>query len=199
MSSSFQVTTCSGLPDSDYYRPRRTREAKSRPIAISLVRARRGLYDCGMADEISTDVPETPQAPEPAAERWLKIVLRVVGAFLLPALIAVVMPRSWIASAHRQLGLGELAGGVLVEYLARTLSAFYAVVGGLLWLLSCDVRKYLAVIRYIAVTWLALGMVVVAILAPHSNQPFYWLIVTDAAVAWLCSLAMLVLAARVSP
>ena len=149
-----------------------------------------------MTDHLSTESPE-PTAPS-AAERWLKIVLRITGTFLLPAIVAVVMPRSWIASAHRQLGLGELAGGVLVEYLARTVSAFYAVVGGLLWLLSCDVRRHLPVIRYIAATWLALGMAVVAILSPHANQSFYWLIVCDAATAWVCSIAMLLLAARVS-
>lgn len=149
-----------------------------------------------MADEISTESPE-PTAP-PGVERWLKIVLRITGTFLLPALVAVVMPRSWIGWAHRQLGLGELAGGVLTEYLARSLSAFYAVVGGLLWLLSCDVRRYLPVIRYIAATWLALGMAVVAILAPHANQSFYRLIVCDAAAAWMCSLAMLLLAMKAS-
>jgi hypothetical protein len=60
--------------------------------------------------------------------------LLVIGSLF--ALVPVVMPWSWMAATHRWLGLGETPSGRMVEYLARSLSAFYALVGAL-----CLVRK----------------------------------------------------------
>ena len=53
----------------------------------------------------------------------LRYFLGIPGLF---ALVAVVMPLSWMAATHRWLGLGEMPTGPVVEYLARSVSAFYA-------------------------------------------------------------------------
>ena len=74
------------------------------------------------------------------SDKALVILLRFVGVGSLSALVAVVMPSTWMAATHRWLGLGEMPTGPVVEYLARSLSAFYAVMGALCrWLrLTCS-------------------------------------------------------------
>ena len=63
------------------------------------------------------------------SDKVLVILLRFGGVIALFALVAVFMPLSWMAATHRWLGLGEMPTGPVVEYLARSLSAFYAFLG----------------------------------------------------------------------
>jgi hypothetical protein len=65
------------------------------------------------------------------SDKVLVFLLRLVGVGSLFSLVAVVMPSTWMAATHRWLGLGEMPTGPVVEYLARDLSAFYALVGAL--------------------------------------------------------------------
>ena len=65
------------------------------------------------------------------ADKVLVVLLRCLGVGSLFALVPVVMPFSWMAATHRWLGLGEMPTGPVVEYLARSLSAFYALFGAL--------------------------------------------------------------------
>jgi len=96
-------------------------------------------------------------------ETWLRLVLRITGIVALPAIVAVFMPREWMAAIHAWLGLGQFPAGPIVEYLARGLSAFYAMLGGLVLLVSFDVRRHEQVIRYLAVVGLVFGVVIFAI------------------------------------
>ncbi len=66
------------------------------------------------------------------ADKALVFLLRLVGVSSLLALAAVFMPVSWMVATHRWLGLGEMPVTPVVEYLARSLSACYA-----LLVLSC--------------------------------------------------------------
>jgi hypothetical protein len=54
----------------------------------------------------------------------------------------VFMPMSWMAATHRWLGLGEMPAGPIVEYLARSQSAFYALVGVLCLVMASDLDRY---------------------------------------------------------
>ena len=65
-------------------------------------------------------------------ERSFKLFLRVVGTVALLAVVAVVMPYSWMDAVHQRLGMGKLPPEPIVGYLARSTSAFYAMLGGLL-------------------------------------------------------------------
>jgi hypothetical protein len=58
----------------------------------------------------------------------LRYFLRIPGLF---GLDAVFVPLSWMDATHRWLGLGEMPTAPVVEYLARSVSAFYAVLGAL--------------------------------------------------------------------
>ena len=77
-----------------------------------------------------------------ASERWLKLFLRIMGTGALTALVFVVAPYSWMDAIHRWLGLGILPSEPVVSYLARSTSAFYALQGGLVWVVSFDLRRH---------------------------------------------------------
>jgi hypothetical protein len=94
-------------------------------------------------------------------EKALVILLRFVGVSALFALVAVVMPFSWMVATHRWLGLGEMPTGPVVEYLARSLSAFYAVMGALCLVLTTDLERYRPLVRFLGV---ALAMMSVVLL-----------------------------------
>jgi len=72
-------------------------------------------------------------------QRRFGLFLRVTGTVCALAIVAVFMPRAWMAACHEWLGLGPFPEGPIVEYLARSTSMFYAMLGGILWILSGDV------------------------------------------------------------
>ena len=66
-------------------------------------------------------------------QTWL---LRLAGATEILAVIAVVMPRSWMEISHAWLGLGELPGAPVLMFLIRQASYTYAAHGISLWVLA---------------------------------------------------------------
>ena len=70
---------------------------------------------------------------------WL---LRLLGGMTLLALPFVFIPTPWMAAIHEWLGLGSFPRGPITEYLARSLSAFYAGGGMLALLFSTNVSRY---------------------------------------------------------
>ena len=76
------------------------------------------------------------------SDKVLVFLLRLVGVGSLFALIPVLMPMRWMVATHRWLGLGEMPTDPVVEYLARDLSAFYALVGALLLVMASDLERY---------------------------------------------------------
>lgn len=91
------------------------------------------------------------------AEKALVLILRLTAALLLLALIPAVMPFAWMEEIHDHLGMGELPKGPIVGYLTRSISALYAMHGALVWFVSLDIRRYLPVIRFLAVLGIAFG------------------------------------------
>ena len=95
--------------------------------------------------------------------RALIILLRVVGVLSCTAIFACVMPTTWIAATHRWLGLGDFPNAPIAQYLARSLSAFYAIFGGLAIVVSTDVQRYAPIIRFLAYVTLAFGVLITGI------------------------------------
>src|SRR5262245_28993059 len=85
------------------------------------------------------------------ADKALVFLLRFVGVPALFALVAVFMPVSWMVATHRWLGLGEMPTGPVVEYLARSVSAFYAIMGALCLVLTTDLERYRPLVRFLGV------------------------------------------------
>lgn len=90
-------------------------------------------------------------------DRFLSLFLRVVGTVAGSAALCAVMPLRAMEAAHRALGLGPLPEGPIVEYLARSTSAFYALLGALLWAASLDLARYRPLVRGVGVAFIALG------------------------------------------
>jgi len=127
------------------------------------------------------------------AEKALVALLRASAALLLVAVVPAVMPLEWMAAIHRGIGLGELPTGPIVSYLTRSLSAMYAAHGALLLYVSFDVRRYLPVVKCLAVLGMVFGVGMLA-LDCLVGLPPWWIacegpliIALGAAVLWLAA------------
>ena len=69
------------------------------------------------------------------------------------------MPYSWMNAIHSRLGMGELPSAPVVGYLARSTSAFYAIIGGLAWLISYDLRRYASLTLYLGIVFVCMGII----------------------------------------
>ncbi len=108
-----------------------------------------------------------------ARTKVLAILLRFLGVTGLFALVAVFMPMSWMASVHRWLGLGEMPTGPVVEYLARSLSAFYAFFSVICLALAADVERYRPLVRLVGLLVALMGAVLIGVdLA--ADMPWQW-------------------------
>jgi len=120
---------------------------------------------------------ENEQAQVDAAaavwERRLVLLLRILACVTGLALFAVFMPRHCMASTHEWLGVGKFPDGPIVEYLARSLSAFYAVHGGLMWLISTDPRRFAPILTYVIWTTITFGAGLLAI-DLLAGLPLHW-------------------------
>ena len=108
-------------------------------------------------------------------ECFFRTLLRVIGTAALTAVVAVVMPYSWMDAIHRWLGLGALPAEPIVGYLARSTSAFYAIFGGLLWLVSLDIRRYRLILCYLGAATVVFGasLLVIDIV---EGLPLHWIL-----------------------
>jgi hypothetical protein len=106
-------------------------------------------------------------------DRSLKIILHVLGWWTLLALGAVVMPRSWMAATHEWLGLGEFPTAPIVENLARSVSAFYAIFGAVCLMLASDIERYRPLIKFLGAILVVFGVSLFAI-DSSAGMPPWW-------------------------
>jgi len=106
-------------------------------------------------------------------DHFLRLFLRIIGTASLFAVVAVVMPYSWMNTIHQWLGMGQLPTEPIVGYLARSTSAFYALFGGLLWAVSFDLQRHLLVLRYLGAAVILFGAALFAI-DLLEGMPLYW-------------------------
>jgi hypothetical protein len=106
-------------------------------------------------------------------DKALVLLLRFVGVGSLLALVAVFVPVSWMAATHRWLGLGEMPTAPVVEYLARSLSAFYALLGALCLVMASDLERYRPLVRFFGVAFALLGIVFTGV-DLVAGMPWWW-------------------------
>jgi ubiquinone/menaquinone biosynthesis C-methylase UbiE len=109
------------------------------------------------------------------SEKALVILLRFVGFTALFALAAMVMPMSWMAAAHRWLGLGAMPTAPVVEYLARSVSAFYALVGALCLVVASDLQRYRPLVLFLVAAFALMSLVLLGI-DLSAGMPWWWTI-----------------------
>lgn len=96
-------------------------------------------------------------------ETVFKLFLRILGSLSVLGVIFVAVPYTWMNAIHAWLGMGQLPNEPIVGYLARSTSAFYALLGGLLWVVSFDLGRHHLVLLYLgaAVTLFGAALLVV--------------------------------------
>jgi len=109
------------------------------------------------------------------SDRLISVLLRIDACFQLGALLAVVMPLSWMAAIHEGIGLGEFPRDPIVEYLARSLSTFYALHGVITFVIAGDVARYRPLIKVWAMSFVALGVITILI-DIAAALPLFWLL-----------------------
>jgi hypothetical protein len=124
-------------------------------------------------------------------EKILVLLLRLDGIIMLLALVPSMMPLAWMQTTHRYLGVGELPEGSIIGYLTRSLSLMYAMHGAVLLFLSLDVRRFLPVVKFVAVLTILFGAGMIA-LDIIVGMPSFWtacegpsLFLLYCAVLWL--------------
>jgi hypothetical protein len=128
-------------------------------------------------------------------EKALVVFLRISGIILLIALIPAVMPFLWMQEIHRRLGMGELPAEPIVGYLTRSLSLMYAMHGALVYFISRDVRRFLPLVRFLAILCIVFGSGMI-FLDATVGMPEYW-IVCEGPLIILLGILILMLAKRV--
>jgi hypothetical protein len=106
--------------------------------------------------------------------RPLVLLLRCGAVLTGSAFLAMFLPVESMASTHRWLGLGEFPRAPIVDYLARSVAAFYGFHGVLLFLISTDVVRFRPLVWYVAVMNVLLGVTLLAI-DVHAGLPAYWI------------------------
>ncbi len=91
---------------------------------------------------------------------WLLVVM---GGLACLAVIPMVMPTDWMVAANDWLGLEPFPHGTLTEYLTRSASALYALVGALTVYLGIHARRYLELIGFVGWLTMALGLALTGI------------------------------------
>ena len=126
-------------------------------------------------------------------ERILKLILQINGVVMATAVFAVFLPADWMAVIHDQwLGLEpEFPNQPIVIYLARSLSAFYAMIGVLYIIMARDVRAYALLITVMAWASICFGVATIVI-DLQLGFPAWWIwgespyiIAYGVAVLWL--------------
>ncbi len=129
-------------------------------------------------------------------ERLLKHILRLCAVIAGLAVVAVFMPAEWMNIAHRWLGLGDFPTAPITLYMARSLSARYVMYGGVYWVVSHDVRRHAAVIRYLALAGI-LFAILVFVVDKNAGLPPCWTFVEGPTVMAF-SVLILLLAQRIA-
>ena len=104
----------------------------------------------------------------------LVFLLRCGAVLTGSAFLALFLPVEWMASTHRWLGLGEFPRAPIVDYLARSVAAFYGFHVVLLFVISTDVVRFRPLVWYVAVMNVLFGVTLLAI-DVHAGLPAYWI------------------------
>jgi hypothetical protein len=107
------------------------------------------------------------------SQRAIVLLLRLGGAITFSAFFAIFLPVDWMAATHRWLGLGEFPRAPIVDYLARSVAAFYGFHGCLLFLVSTDPIRYRTIVSFIAAMNVLFGLILLGV-DFHAGLPALW-------------------------
>ncbi len=129
-----------------------------------------------------------------SAQVWL---LRLAGAVEILAFFAVVMPRSWMETAHLWMDMGQMPDGPVVMFMIRQASYAYGMHGILLWLVASDVERFRPLVIFTGVSFL-LAAPVFFLIDYSTGMPMWWT-VGDTVVCLFFGLSLLWLTLQRNP
>ena len=128
-------------------------------------------------------MPQRHAMTDTDTDNSLKWLLRVIGGAELCAIPFIAFPLSWMAWVHDHLlGLGSLPDRPIVEYMARSLSALYAVHGAMIVRMSFDIARFRPLVGFLGWCHVALGLAVFGSDA-SAGLPWYWVMGEGAGIA----------------
>ena len=134
------------------------------------------------------------------AEAGLKWLLRFIWVTTLFALVAAVMPQSWLAYWIDK-GAPGTSAGILVTYLARMLMVMYAFAGLVCLVASMDIPRYLPLIWILGVGSLILAPIGLIVLfsqvPPDQRSGMFWVVFVDFAEGLVQAILMVALLLRI--
>lgn len=107
--------------------------------------------------------------------RMLRLLLRVIGGTSLLAIVPVLMPGSWMAPIGHAMGVATIPTDPVVGYLARSTSAFYAMLGAMLLVCSTDLERFRPIIRFTGISAVVFGAMLIGI-DLREGMPLWWTI-----------------------
>ena len=107
------------------------------------------------------------------AETLLRWLLIANGVLTLLALPAVFMPTAWMDAFHQRLMLAPLPDAPIVQYLARSLSALYALFGSLTLLLAWNLRRFAPLVTWWGIAAISFGLIL-AWVDRQAPMPAHW-------------------------
>jgi hypothetical protein len=113
---------------------------------------------------------------------WSQLFLRVVGTVSFSAIIFIYVPYSWMNQVHAWLGMGNLPTEPIVGYLARSTSAFYAIMGGLMWVCSFDIERSRPILFFLGYVFIVFG-ISIFVIDFFEGLPSYWIAIEGPADA----------------
>ena len=124
-------------------------------------------------------------------DRVLTWVLRILAVVLMTAVVHDMMPSAWMEEIPIRLGMGELPRGPMIAYLTHSLSAMYTLHGAVVFVVSLDVRRYLPVVKCLAVLAIMFGIRMI-VLDVVVGMPMFWvlcegpfIVVINGGLLWL--------------
>lgn len=121
----------------------------------------------------------------------LRALFVVFGASGVLALPFVFAPTSWMDAIHQWLGMGPMPHGPIVEYLARSLSAFYTVLGILMLLTAWDLHRFAPMVTAWGLIGIGLGACLIWIDLTFAMPAWWtwgegpWVIAVGVLILWL--------------
>jgi hypothetical protein len=110
---------------------------------------------------------------QPVQLQYLKLLLRIGGVVTGSAFFAMLLPVEWMASTHERLGMGTFPRAPVVDYLARSVAAFYGFHGVLLFVVAQDPVRLRPIVTYLAAFNIIFGVMLIAI-DVYAGMPAWW-------------------------
>lgn len=128
-----------------------------------------------------TQINLNPMKPA-TAQKYLSILLTLIGCGLMVAFLCVFIPDNAMAATHKWLGLGDYPDQPITRYLARSTSLLYGVHGLLMFVVGRNLDRYAGLAIVFGWLHVVIGMFMLGI-DLTAGMPWYWTAIEGVPIA----------------